>query len=112
MQQGYGRIVMTTSVGVFGLLENLSYATAKAGVIGLTRSLTTEGAAHGSKVNAIAPNAMTRMAGRSGDEPASSGPMPPDLIAPLVAFLARRTDPTAASTPCKRRTPIARSRRD
>ena len=38
VQQGYGRIVMTTSVGVFGLLENLSYATAKAGVIGLTRS--------------------------------------------------------------------------
>ena len=47
---------MTTSDGVFGLLENVSYATAKAGVIGLTRSLTTEGAAHGIKVNLIAPN--------------------------------------------------------
>ena len=29
--QGYGRIVMTTSSGVFGLPENLSYATAKGG---------------------------------------------------------------------------------
>ena len=53
---------------MFGLLENLSYATAKAGVIGLTRSLMTEGAAHNIKVNAIAPAAMTRMAGRSADE--------------------------------------------
>ena len=39
VEQGYGRIVMTTSSGVFGLPNNLSYATAKAAVIGLTRSL-------------------------------------------------------------------------
>ena len=32
--QGYGRIVMTTSTGVFGLPANLAYATAKGGVIG------------------------------------------------------------------------------
>ena len=31
VEQGYGRIVMTSSSGIFGLLENLSYATAKAG---------------------------------------------------------------------------------
>ena len=42
---GYGRIVMTTSAGVFGLPNNTWYATAKGGVIGLTRSLTTAGAA-------------------------------------------------------------------
>jgi NAD(P)-dependent dehydrogenase (short-subunit alcohol dehydrogenase family) len=47
VQQGYGRIVMTTSTGMFGLPHNLSYATAKGAVIGLTRSLTTAGAAHG-----------------------------------------------------------------
>ena len=35
IDQGYGRIVMTTSSGLFGLPENLSYATAKGGVIGL-----------------------------------------------------------------------------
>ena len=54
---------MTTSSGVFGLPNNLSYATAKAAVIGLTRSLATVGAAHDIKVNAIAPAAYTRMAG-------------------------------------------------
>ena len=64
VDQGYGRIVMTTSTGVFGLPHNLSYATAKGAVIGLTRSLATAGAAHGIKVNLIAPAAFTRMAGQ------------------------------------------------
>ena len=39
VEQGYGRIVMTTSTGMFGLPNNLAYATAKGGVVGLTRSL-------------------------------------------------------------------------
>ena len=43
VEQGYGRIVMTTSAGMFGLPSNLSYATAKGGVIGLTRSLDDRG---------------------------------------------------------------------
>ena len=67
VEQGYGRIVMTTSTGVFGLPNNTSYATAKAAVIGLTRSLAIAGAKHGIKVNLIAPAAMTRMAGPDGD---------------------------------------------
>ena len=76
VEQGYGRIVMTTSAGMFGLPQNLSYATAKGAVIGMTRSLTTAGAAHGIKVNAIAPAASTRMAGAAADETATS--MSPD----------------------------------
>ncbi len=63
VDRGYGRIVMTTSSGIFGLPTNVSYATAKAGVIGLTRSLAVAGAAHGISVNLIAPAAVTRMAG-------------------------------------------------
>jgi NAD(P)-dependent dehydrogenase (short-subunit alcohol dehydrogenase family) len=39
VEHRYGRIVMTTSSGVFGLKNNTAYATAKAAVIGLTRSL-------------------------------------------------------------------------
>jgi NAD(P)-dependent dehydrogenase (short-subunit alcohol dehydrogenase family) len=103
VEQGYGRIVMTTSSGIFGLLENLSYATAKAGVVGLARSLMTEGAAHGIKVNVIAPAAMTRMAGRSADETeeldradaSTAAAMAPDLDAPLVAFLAHEDCPVS-----------------
>jgi NAD(P)-dependent dehydrogenase (short-subunit alcohol dehydrogenase family) len=91
VERRYGRIVMTTSTGMLGLPVNTSYATAKAGVIGLTRSLTTAGAAHGIKVNLIAPAAMTRMAG-PGSGPAH---MSPDLVAPMAAFLAHEACPVS-----------------
>jgi NAD(P)-dependent dehydrogenase (short-subunit alcohol dehydrogenase family) len=95
VERGYGRIVNTTSSGVFGLPANLSYATAKGGVIGMTRSLATAGVAHGIKVNLIAPAAVTRMAGqRSGaSAPADDDPMSPHLVAPMVAFLAHEDCP-------------------
>ena len=87
--QGYGRIVMTTSAGLFGLANNTSYATAKAAVVGLTRSLAVAGARHGIKANLIAPAAMTRMAG-AADGPAG---MEPGLVAPMAAFLAHEACP-------------------
>jgi NAD(P)-dependent dehydrogenase (short-subunit alcohol dehydrogenase family) len=94
VDQGHGRIVMTTSTGVLGLPNNTSYATAKGGIIGLTRSLSTAGAALGIKVNAIAPGAMTRMAGAAAvGEP--SAEMSPDLVAPMVAFLAHEDCPVS-----------------
>jgi NAD(P)-dependent dehydrogenase (short-subunit alcohol dehydrogenase family) len=92
VNQGYGRIVMTTSSGIFGLPNNVSYATAKGAVVGLTRSLTTAGAAHGIKVNLIAPAAMTRMAGPAGGDAAH---LSPDLVAPMAAFLAHEDCPVS-----------------
>lgn len=92
--QGYGRVVMTTSAGMFGLPNNTSYATAKAAVVGLTRSLSTAGAKHGIKLNLIAPAAMTRMAGPAG-EGVDEGPMAPDLVAPMVAYLAHEDCPVS-----------------
>ena len=90
VDRAYGRIVMTTSAGVFGLPNNTAYATAKGGVIGLTRSLHTAGEPHGITVNAVAPAAMTRMAGHTGvadpADPATAA-MAPELVAPLVAYL-------------------------
>jgi NAD(P)-dependent dehydrogenase (short-subunit alcohol dehydrogenase family) len=90
VEQRYGRIVMTTSAGVFGLPNNTSYATAKGGVIGLARSLATAGAAHGIIVNCVAPAAVTRMAGT-----AAPPQMSPDLVAPLVAYLAHEECPVS-----------------
>ena len=90
VEERYGRIVMTSSAGVFGLPVNLSYATAKAAVIGLTRSLSTAGAAHDILVNVIAPAATTRMASDTASEP-----MPPELVAPMVAFLAHEDCPVS-----------------
>jgi NAD(P)-dependent dehydrogenase (short-subunit alcohol dehydrogenase family) len=99
VEQGYGRIVMTTSSGVFGLPNNLGYATAKGGVIGLARSLATAGVGSGIKVNLIAPAAYTRMAGGPATEadspknPALAAQMSSDLVAPMVAFLAHEDCP-------------------
>ena len=91
LERRYGRIVMTTSSGVFGLPNNTSYATAKSAVIGLTRSLATAGAKNGIKVNLIAPAAMTRMAGGKGDP----GTMTPEQVAPLTAYLAHQDCPVS-----------------
>jgi len=95
VSHGYGRIVMTTSTGAFGLPNNTSYATAKAAVIGLTRSLAKAGTANGIKVNAIAPGAMTRMAGIGADPESASPEMAPELVAPMVAFLAHEDCPAS-----------------
>ena len=96
-EAGYGRIVMTTSSGIFGMANNLSYATAKAAVIGMTRSLAVAGADHGIKVNLIAPAAFTRMAGNTSDEVDADDPaatsMSPGLVAPMVGFLAHERCP-------------------
>jgi len=87
VERGYGRVVMTTSTGMFGLPGNVSYATAKGGVIGLTRALAFAGIKRGIKVNAIAPAATTRLAGDAGPE------MPSELVAPMAAFLAHTDCP-------------------
>jgi NAD(P)-dependent dehydrogenase (short-subunit alcohol dehydrogenase family) len=92
VEQGYGRIVNTTSSGMFGLPNNVGYATAKAGVVGLTRSLATAGAPHDIKCNLVAPAAFTRMAGGADDSPMATT-MDPDLVAPMVAYLAHEACP-------------------
>src|SRR5258705_3463697 len=84
---------MTTSSGLFGLPNNLSYAAAKGAVIGLTRSLAVAGRKHGIKVNAIAPAAQTRMAGPpKGD---AERLMTPELVAPMTAYLAHEDCPVS-----------------
>jgi NAD(P)-dependent dehydrogenase (short-subunit alcohol dehydrogenase family) len=90
VKQDYGRVVMTTSSGIFGLPNNTSYAAAKGGIIGLTRSLATAGTPHGIRVNAIAPAAGTRMAGNAAGAP---GPMAAELVAPMAAYLAHESCP-------------------
>jgi NAD(P)-dependent dehydrogenase (short-subunit alcohol dehydrogenase family) len=100
VEQGYGRIVMTTSTGMLGLPNNVSYAAAKAAVIGLTRSLATAGEAHDIKVNLIAPAAVTRMAGPTGgvdptDREPGATQMTPDLVAPMAVFLAHEACPVS-----------------
>ncbi|MFF2852852.1 SDR family NAD(P)-dependent oxidoreductase [Streptomyces sp. NPDC058001] len=100
VEQGYGRVVLTTSSGLFGIDNNLSYAAAKAGVIGLARSAKLAGEPHGIKVNLIAPAAHTRMAGGDplGDSAAQSAGqhfMPSEAVSPMVAYLAHESCPVS-----------------
>lgn len=89
-----GRVVNTTSgVGLFGLPGAVGYAAAKMAVIGMTKALALEGAAHGIAVNAVAPIARTRMA---GDAFGDLGPrLDPTLVAAVVAWLAHSSCPVS-----------------
>lgn len=99
VEQNYGRVVLTTSSGVLGLPNNLSYAAAKGGTIGLARSAKLAGEPHNIKVNLIAPAAMTRMGGGPEEEPTEAVPgqpyMPSDAVAPMVAYLAHESCPVS-----------------
>jgi hypothetical protein len=94
--QGYGRVVTTTSTGIFGLPDNLAYATAKGALIGFTRSLSVQAAAHGILVNCIAPNAITRPSTSAAKPNITTTPqddarrqaMQTGLVSPMVAYLA------------------------
>jgi 3-oxoacyl-[acyl-carrier protein] reductase len=75
-EQGYGRIINITSyTGLHGNTGQSNYATAKAGIIGFTKTAAKELARFGVTVNAISPNAETRMVAS----------IPPEKLAELAA---------------------------
>jgi NAD(P)-dependent dehydrogenase (short-subunit alcohol dehydrogenase family) len=82
------RIVNTTSVsGMLGNFGQANYAAAKAGIYGLTRTMSIELQKHRITVNALAPIAKTRM---TEDLPMFEGvdTMTPEHISPAALFLA------------------------
>ncbi|MCG7607626.1 MULTISPECIES: SDR family NAD(P)-dependent oxidoreductase [Mycobacterium] len=83
---GYGRVVLTSSIGgLYGNHEVANYAAAKAGILGLCNVVALEGAADGVLCNAIVPGAVTRMA--EGLDTSAYPPMGADLVAPAVGWL-------------------------
>ena len=89
-EQQYGRIVLTTSsAALFGNFGQTNYGAAKLALVGLMNSLRIEGKSRNVLVNAVAPQAVTRMTEKI---------IPPDLhnllappyVAPVVAYLCSR----------------------
>lgn len=61
-EKGYGRIIMTTSVsGLLGNFGQSNYGAAKMGLVGMMNCLKIETAKYDIKINAVAPNAYSRM---------------------------------------------------
>lgn len=67
-ERGFGRIVNMASVaGTLGGFGQASYATTKAGLLGLTRTLAMEGGRHGITCNAVVPGIIGTEAFHFGD---------------------------------------------
>ena len=87
---GYGRVVLTSSIGgLYGTNNVVNYGVSKAGMIGLNNIVAIEGAAKGVKCNIIAPGAVTRLA--DGLDTSQYPPMGPELVAPVVGWLAHES---------------------
>ncbi|MBB3604120.1 NAD(P)-dependent dehydrogenase (short-subunit alcohol dehydrogenase family) [Mycolicibacterium sp. BK556] len=87
---GYGRIVLTSSIGgLYGNHAVANYAAAKAGITGLSNVVALEGAEHGVRCNVIVPAAVTRMA--EGLDTSAYPPMGAELVAPAVGWLAHES---------------------
>jgi len=94
--QRYGRILFTASNSVLGTPGSVTYPTAKAALIGLTRNLALQGRALGIKVNAIMPVAHTRLTAMLPDRPLVEWlrqNFGPERVAPVAAWLVHEDAP-------------------
>lgn len=93
-QEGWGRVVMVSSVTgpVMAMRREAAYAAAKAGMVGLARSVAVDYARHGVTANAVAPG-WVRTGSQTTDEAIQSEHSPvgrsatPEEIAAAIVFL-------------------------
>lgn len=88
--QGFGRILVTSSSAAIGSVGMPAYSMAKAGLIGLVRSLANEGRSVGVTVNCLMPIGYTRSGALNPHEDTRrwmEANFPPSLCAHAAAFL-------------------------
>lgn len=93
---GYGRILNTSSSGAFGLTGEYAYTGAKAALLGVTKALAVDGEALGIKVNAVLPIAYTRLVELVPDEAVREwmrSTFQPDHVAAVAVALVHENVP-------------------
>jgi len=93
-EQGYGRIIVTSSSsGLYGNFGQSNYGAAKLGVVGFINTLKLEGQKDNIHINALAPVAWTRM---TSDlmPPEMEEALAPEQVTPAVVFMCSEQAPT------------------
>lgn len=97
LEMGGGNILFTSSTaGIFGNFGQSNYGAAKAGVIGLMKTLAIEGKKHNIRVNTICPGAFTDMTAGLMDEGLKDH-MTADKVSPIAAWLCHEECPDSGS---------------
>lgn len=100
-EQGYGRIVMTTSSsGLYGNFGQANYGAAKMGVAGLMNTLCIEGEKYGIKVNCLSPTANTAMTEDLIDDQRVLDMMTVDSVTAGLLALVAKESPNRAILGC------------
>ena len=86
-ENGYGRIVVTTSAaGLYGNFGQCNYSAAKMGLVGLMNTLKLEGEKYNIRINSVSPIAATRLT-EDILPPDMLDKLKPEFVAPLVLYL-------------------------